>query len=183
MEEEQSHEACTKNAAYFHIKAQFQTYIQRVTGMSATLLPPGSELIIYYTGHGCRPNGKWVLKGVQDDTYPSLSSCGFSNEVEEAAPKRDFFSMPDCVKLIGKNPPLPVTVASDSCYSGAWLQPDRLAEYSNLRIIAACSKEQTTKVREFLTYLTQGIKSSTADPRQLRLNYNHDSVLCFTDPE
>ena len=149
--------------------------------MSAKLLPPGSELIIYYIGHGCLPNGKWVLKGVQDDTNPSLSSCGFT-EVEEPTRKRDLFSMEDCVKLNGKNPPLPVTVASESCHSGAWLQQDSLAQCSNLRIIAACSKEQTTKVREFLTYLTQGIKSSTADPHQLRLNYNHDSVLCFTDP-
>ena len=98
LEEEQSHEACTKNASYFHTKAQFQTYIQQMTGMSAKLLPPGSELIIYYTGHGCLPNGKRVLKGVQDDTYPSLSSCGFT-EVEEPTRKRDLFSMEDCVKL------------------------------------------------------------------------------------
>ena len=178
-EDQQSHEACTENAAYFHTKGQFQTYIQRVTGMSE--LPPGSELIMYYTGHGSKTYGAWVLKGVQDDTYPSLSSLGFS-EASDSKCKRELFSVGDCVKLITRDPPMPVTVVCDCCHSGAWLQQERLAEANNLRIIAACSKEQVTEVRELLNYLTQGLQSSTATPCQLHLKYNHNSVLCCHAP-
>lgn len=50
-EEQFSYDARVANATYFHTKAQFKTSISNVLDMSG--LPPDSEIIIYYTGHGC----------------------------------------------------------------------------------------------------------------------------------
>lgn len=94
----------------------------------------------------------------------------------------EFLSMKEILQLFGKSPRLPTTVVSDSCHSGACLEIGNAQEYSNLRIIAACSSEQEAPVRRLLNYLTGGICLPDVRPCQLRLNYSHCSVLQFDNP-
>ncbi len=96
------------------------------------------ELYIYYTGHGVKDSGNWVLQGASQDEEMSAA---------------DVFNL-----FSSANTQIPTTLCSDCCSSGSWLSSDlsSYAEYP-LRIITAAAHGQTALVGNLLTFLSGGI--------------------------
>lgn len=120
----------------------------------------GSELIVYYTGHGSKC-GDWIL--------PSASQS------YEAVTLADMLSW-----LADQQ--MPTTIVSDCCFSGNWckhstLSPSTLKAFQQLRIISACAEDRMSYIGELLGYFATGAVSTKQRPCQRLMQYSHRSVL------
>jgi hypothetical protein len=141
------------------IETGLETSEQLVQVLRQFFRNKATEFIVYWTGHGQRESGNWLIAEKDALSFEQLvvtwRKSGQERRSEAAGRRKQ-----------GKMQQRRLLVVADCCYSGHWTQLHERHQELDVSVQAACGSEEISFFDDAGSFLTRRLISDTGDIRK-----------------